>query len=88
MTRRPTRRSLTCPSRCALLLTCVLAALALCAGTASASTVSLTIGADPVESVTTQIGAAGSSTAPGGESLYVTVNLTGAAGCGANRDAD
>ncbi|MEY2443345.1 MAG: hypothetical protein QOJ46_2771 [bacterium] len=71
-----------------MLLTCVLATLALGTGTASGSTVSLTIGADPVESVTTQIGAAGSMTAPGGESLYATVKPTGAAGCGANRDAD
>jgi hypothetical protein len=82
------RRSPIHPKRCALLLGCVVATLALGAGTASASTVSLTIGADPVEGVTTQIGAAGSVTAPGGESLYITVKPTGAAGCGANRGAD
>jgi hypothetical protein len=68
-------------------LACVLAVCGVCTASASASTIAITTGADPVEGVTTQVGAAGSLTSAS-ESVYVTVKPSGGAGCGANRNAD
>jgi hypothetical protein len=61
---------------------------ALWAGVAqAASSVSVTVGADPVESITTQLGLSGSVTGP---QQYVVEHYkpAGGAGCGANPSAD
>lgn len=62
--------------------------LALCApATAGAATLTITTGADPVESIITQVGASGSlDTAD--QRLTVKVKPAGASSCGANPNAD
>jgi hypothetical protein len=54
---------------------------------AEAATMQLTVGADPVESVTTQLGATGSG-ASSSDSLYLNVKPAGGTACGANHSAD
>ena len=66
----------------------VLAGCAAQAGAANAaSSISITIGNDPVESVTTQVGVTGSTTESSGY-LALTRKPVGGAGCGANYQAD
>jgi hypothetical protein len=71
------------------LLLAMAATLALVApaGASAASTLSITTGNDPTESITTQLGVAGSTDVSNGY-LDLTVKPTGGAGCGANPDAD
>jgi hypothetical protein len=53
----------------------------------AASSVAITVGADPVESIATQVGASGSTT-ESSPLLTVKYKPTGGSGCGANPDAD
>src|SRR3954447_10591131 len=64
----------------------VLTALALPAG-ARAATLNITVGNDPTESITTQIGVSGSADSTS-SSAYLKVKPAGGPGCGANPSAD
>lgn len=57
------------------------------AATASAATLTITSGADPVESITTQVGVSGSLETDS-QRVGLTVKPAGGPGCGANYDAD
>ena len=66
----------------------LVAACAIQAGAAqAASSIAISVGSDPVESIATQIGASGSTT-EASSYLYVTYKPTGGAGCGVNPQAD
>jgi hypothetical protein len=74
--------------RSAVVMFLLLVACAAQAGAAkAASSISITIGNDPVESIATQVGATGSTTEA---SAYLTMTFkpVGGAGCGANHQAD
>ncbi|HEV7752142.1 MAG TPA: PASTA domain-containing protein [Baekduia sp.] len=72
------------------LLAATLSLLALAGGATAAqaaSSIAITVGADPVEGVATQLGVTGSVTDTG-ESINQTYKPTGGSGCAANVDAD
>jgi hypothetical protein len=55
---------------------------------AQANDITAAVAADPVESITTQIGASGTNTDGSGQNVYATVKPSGGAGCAANYSAD
>ncbi len=57
------------------------------AATAAASTMSITVGSEPVESITTQLGVTGTATSRG-QDLILKIQPTGGELCGANANAD
>jgi hypothetical protein len=65
----------------------VMLSLVLGAATAQASTLQLTVGSEPVESITTQLGATVSSATPNAR-LWVNVKPAGGEACAANPSAD
>ncbi len=62
-------------------------ALVLAPGAGAASTVAITVGSDPVESITTQLGVSGASTEPESRAS-LKVKPGGGRGCAANNEAD
>ena len=77
-------------NRLALLLVCAFSAVLLTGGSASAaeSTLEVTVGADPVESITTQIGATSSTEEGDLSEVSWSVHPAGGTGCGPNPRED
>jgi hypothetical protein len=74
--------------RASLLAACVIASVAVpFASAAHASTISITVGADPAESITTQVGVTGIATEEE-DRYYLKVKPAGGRGCAANAEAD